>query len=59
MAICLEATIQRFNGISSDDMPISPPEGSTLHLIDTGEQYIYHNGMWERDLRMITALRFI
>jgi len=59
MAIKLEATIKRYNGISSDEKPESPPEGSTLHFIDTGEKFIYHNGMWEDDLSLIYAFNAI
>jgi len=51
MAVKLETNIQRFNGLSSDSKPESPPEGSTFHVIDTGEKYIFHNDTWEEDLR--------
>ena len=52
MAIKLETVIHRWNGISSDIKPSSGvSEGSTFHYIDTGEGFIYHNGMWEDDLR--------
>ena len=33
--------------------------GSTLHLVDTGEEYIFHNDMWVPDSRLETALRRI
>ena len=58
MAICLETTKQRWNGLSTDDKPISPEpaEGSEFHAVDTGAQYIFHNGMWEEDLRLVYAL---
>jgi hypothetical protein len=26
-------------------------EGTTLLFVDTGEEYIFYNGMWEMDLR--------
>lgn len=46
-----------WNGFSSDLKPTSgTPEGSTFHVVDTGEEYIFHNKMWVRDLRMINAL---
>jgi hypothetical protein len=32
------------------------PSGSTLHFIDTGEQYVAYNGTWEPDLRLARAL---
>lgn len=54
-----------FQGISSDEKPDNPadvvprrvPEGSTFHAVDTGEQWIYFDGAWERDLRLITAIQ--
>lgn len=57
MSVKLVTTIQRFHGLSSDAKPDSPPEGSTLHLVDTGEQYIYFDGTWEPDLRLIYAIQ--
>ena len=59
MATTLIATIQRFQGLSTDDKPASPPEGSTFHAIDTGEEYVYFGGTWEQDIRMIAALRAV
>ena len=44
-------------GLSSDAKPeTGVPEGSTFHSIDTGEEYIYHDGMWEDDVRLKNAL---
>jgi hypothetical protein len=58
MAIKLQTTIHRWNGISSDVKPSSGvQEGSTFHYVDTGEEYVYHNGMWEDDLRLRNALK--
>lgn len=57
MAVGKVATIQRFLALSSDAWPTAPPEGSTLHVVDTGEEYIWFDGAWERDLRMITAIK--
>ena len=60
MAIKLMTTISRWNGASSDIKPSSGvQEGSTFHAVDTGEEYIYHNGMWVEDLRLRYALRTI
>jgi len=56
MAEKLVTTIQRFQGLATDTFPTAPPEGSTYHCIDTGEQYIFYDGMWEPDLRLIYAL---
>lgn len=58
MAEKLIATIKRWHGLSTDDKPLADvPEGSTFHDVDTGEQWIFYDGTWERDLRMIHALR--
>jgi hypothetical protein len=53
MTLCLQTTINRWNCVSSDDFPDDAPEGSELHIVDTGERYIFHNGAWEEDLRLI------
>jgi len=61
MSLGKMATIKRWQALSSDEYPDPDdndiPEGSTLHIIDTGEEYVYFNGTWERDLRMITAIK--
>lgn len=57
MTVTLVATIQRFQGLSTDAKPTDPPEGSTFHSVDTGEQWVFYNGMWELDLRLIAALQ--
>jgi len=54
MTVCLETTIQRWNGQDGDQVTISNPrEGSTFHAVDTGRKYIYHDGGWAEDLRDI------
>ena len=57
MTVCLETTIQRFNGLSSDEKPEAPPEGSTYHAVDTGEEYIFTDDMWIQDMRRINAIK--
>lgn len=57
MAVCLETKVQKWNCYSTDVKPSSAPEGSMVHTIDTGEEFVYHNGMWERDLRLINAIK--
>lgn len=52
MAVKLLRVSQRWNGLSSDIKPTDAPEGSTFHIIDTGEVYLFHDGMWEIDLRV-------
>lgn len=57
MAVSMIATIKRFSGLSTDSWPLTDvPEGSTFHVIDTGEEYIFHNGTWELDRRQARAL---
>ena len=51
MAIVLQTNIMRWNGHSSDEKPTSAPEGSEFHAVDTGEEFIFHNGMWVEDRR--------
>ena len=58
MAIKKIATISRWAGAASDIKPSSGvPEGSTFHCVDTGDEYVYHNGMWVEDLRLKNALK--
>lgn len=57
MAVCLEAATQRWNGASTDVKPEIAAEGSTFHAVDTGEEFIFHNGMWVQDLRRINAIK--
>jgi hypothetical protein len=52
------ATIKRWQGLSTDPKPSDDvPEGSTFHAVDTGAQFVYYDGTWEEDLRLIYALR--
>ena len=53
MAVIKMATIQTFQGLSTDAKPTTPPEGSTFHAVDTGELYVYYDGLWEDDLREV------
>lgn len=60
MTISMVATIKRWQGLSTDDKPLTDvPEGSTFHVIDTGDQYIFHQDMWEVDLRLTAALEAV
>jgi len=60
MTVCLETTITRYNGQDGDQVTIdSPPEGSTFHAVDTGKKYVYHDGGWAEDLRLIYALKHV
>jgi len=58
MTVCLETTIQRWNGASTDAKPSTDvKEGSTFHAVDTGEEFVYHNDEWVQDFRRINAIR--
>jgi hypothetical protein len=58
MAVKMIATIKCWHGLSSDAKPSTDvPEGSTFHVVDTGEEYVYYDGTWEQDLRRIWALQ--
>lgn len=60
MTVEMVATIKRFQGLSTDEFPTKDvPTGSTFHCIDTGDQYIYVEEMWEKDLRLVAALEKI
>jgi len=59
MAVRLVTAKQVFIGLSTDTKPSSPPEGSTYHVLDTGEEYIFYNDTWEQDLRRIYASRSV
>jgi hypothetical protein len=55
MANQLVTNKKEWQGYSSDLKPITG-NGSTYHVIDTGEMYVCHDGVWERDLRLERAL---
>lgn len=60
MSTQLETKIFKYNLLSSDAFPSSGvTEGSTIHIVDTGEEYIYHNGTWETDHRRAYALGMV
>jgi len=48
---------QQYIGLSTENLPENAPNGSTFHMVDTGETYIFSNGMWESDMRLTTALK--
>ena len=47
----------KLQGLSTDDKPMDVDNGAELHIIDTGEKYVFHDGMWEPDLRLTWALQ--
>ena len=46
-----------YQGWSTDTKPEHPEEGSIFHCVDTGEEYVFYDGMWEQDMRRIHAAR--
>jgi hypothetical protein len=54
---------EEIQALSSDEPPVVGPDaqplpdGSTLHLVDTGECYVFHAGAWVPDLRLARAIR--
>jgi len=59
MAVKLVTNAKKYQCLSSDEMPEGPPEGSTLHIVDTGETYVFVDGIWTYDLRLSTAIKQI
>lgn len=60
MAVEFIAAIHRYQGLAADDKPTTNvPAGATFHVLDTGEELIFHNGGWVQDLRLIAALRAV
>lgn len=46
--------------LSSDARPTTGiGDGATLHILDTGQSLVYHNGMWVIDLRLTRAMKLI
>lgn len=52
-------TYFHLQGLSTDDKPLDAQDGATFHVIDTGEMYVMHDGMWEPDLRLSRALEAV
>jgi hypothetical protein len=60
MTVKMIATIKHLQCLSTDEFPLTDvPEGSTMHVVDTGEEYVFFDGVWEKDLRLIAALRAV
>lgn len=51
-----DATGKRLMALSTDEKPLDREDGTELHIIDTGEEYIFFDGTREQDLRMAAAL---
>lgn len=54
---CVSKTTSQYIGLSSDIKPSYAINGSTFHAVDTGELYVYFDGMWEDDLRLVNAVK--
>ena len=48
---------KEYTGLSTDERTANYINGVKLHLVDTGEHLIFHDGMWELDLTLIQALK--
>jgi len=52
MAVRESGPEQHFSGYSSDEKPLTGvQDGAFFHVLDTGEEYVFHDGMWESDFR--------
>jgi len=48
----------KYIGLSTDTKPTDDiQEGSTFHAVDTGAQYVFYDGTWEEDLRLVYTLK--
>jgi hypothetical protein len=53
MAYQLVQSKQEYIGLSADTKPEAASPGSTYHAVDTGEEWVYYNGVWSVDLRKV------
>jgi hypothetical protein len=55
--------VYQVQGLSTDAMPTTLPDGSALtngstyHVLDTGETFVFHQGDWLPDLRTAYAIK--
>lgn len=59
MTVLIKGIAKDYIGLSTDSKPENVMEGSTYHAVDTGECWVYHDLMWELDLRLAIALRTV
>lgn len=51
MTISLITTIQRWEGLSTDDKPTTDVKGgSTFYELDTGKKFVWNRVSWKEDL---------
>ena len=56
----VDGTGKRWQGQDGDHVLMTGiDEGATFHAVDTGAQYVYHDGGWAEDLRAIYAAQHI
>jgi len=56
MAVLEIGPTRHWQILPSDVKPVGT-DGSTVHIITTGETYVYHDGTWEPDRRVIYAIQ--
>ncbi len=60
MAATLTTGDRNWICLSSDEFPVAGngvKQGDKMHIVDTGEEYIFFNDMWETDLRLTNAVK--
>ena len=56
----LVSKAKHWQGPDGEHLEITTADsGSTYHALNTGAQYIFHNGGWVEDLRQIYALTHV
>lgn len=52
----VKTNLPNLQGLSTDERPAAE-NGTTLHIVDTGEVYVRHDGAWIKDLRAARAIK--
>lgn len=50
-----EGTARHYVGLSSDGKPADTADGTTMYEVNTGLNWIFFDGHWYEDLRLIYA----
>ena len=48
--------IASFTGLSTDTKPMPAPQGAVYHSVDTGERWVYNEGMWAVDISTVKRI---
>ncbi len=56
MAVKTVIDVGEYQGLSADIKP-NCTDGSIFHVVDTGEVYVFHDGTWAPDKRLIYAIQ--